>query len=128
MACFIAPVAEAAAVSVIAKKVKKNEGETNVKIPFSRKMKWLSNMLWGGSALLAFEHIWHGEVVPFFPFLTAVQTQTGVFEMLKEIATTGVTMGLIVTAVWGGMLAVVHQFEKFAVNDGLKTAKWGENK
>lgn len=128
MACFIAPVAEAAAVSVIAKKVKKNEGETNVKIPFSRKVKWLSNMLWGGSALLAFEHIWHGEVVPFFPFLTAVQTQTGAFEMLKEIATIGVTMGLIVTAVWGGMLAVVHQFEKFAVNDGLKTAKWGENK
>lgn len=128
MACFIAPVAEAAAVSVIAKKVKKNEGETNVKIPFSREVKWLSNMLWGGSALLAFEHIWHGEVVPFFPFLTAVQNQTGAFEMLKEIATTGVTMGLIVTAVWGGMLAVVHQFEKFAVNDGLKTAKWGENK
>ena len=128
MACFIAPVAEAAAVSVIAKKVKKNEGETNVKIPFSRKVKWLSNMLWGGSALLAFEHIWHGEVVPFFPFLTAMQTQTGAFEMLKEIATIGVTMGLIVTAVWGGMLAVVHQFEKFAVNDGLKTAKWGENK
>ena len=128
MACFIAPVAEAAAVSVIAKKVKKNEGETNVKIPFSRKVKWLSNMLWGGSALLAFEHIWHGEVVPFFPFLTAVQTQTGAFEMLKEIATIGVTMGLIVTAVWGGMLAVVHQFEKVAVNDGLKTAKWGENK
>ena len=128
MACFIAPVAEAAAVSIIAKKVKKNEGETNVKIPFSRKVKWLSNMLWGGSALLAFEHIWHGEVVPFFPFLTAVQTQTGAFEMLKEIATIGVTMGLIVTAVWGGMLAVVHQFEKFAVNDGLKTAKWGENK
>ena len=128
MACFIAPVAEAAAVSVIAKKVKKNEGETNVKIPFSRKVKWLSNMLWGGSALLVFEHIWHGEVVPFFPFLTAVQTQTGAFEMLKEIATIGVTMGLIVTAVWGGMLAVVHQFEKFAVNDGLKTAKWGENK
>ena len=123
MACFIAPVAEAAAVSVIAKKVKKNEGETNVKIPFSRKVKWLSNMLWGGSALLVFEHIWHGEVVPFFPFLTAVQTQTGTFEMLKEIATTGVTMGLIVTAVWGGMLAVVHQFEKSAVNDGLKTAK-----
>ena len=123
MACFIAPVAEEAAVSVIAKKVKKNEGETNVKIPFSRKVKWLSNMLWGGSALLVFEHIWHGEVVPFFPFLTAVQTQTGTFEMLKEIATTGVTMGLIVTAVWGGMLAVVHQFEKSAVNDGLKTAK-----
>lgn len=26
-------------------------------------MNWLNNMLWGGSALLAFEHVWHGSVV-----------------------------------------------------------------
>ena len=54
MACFIAPAAEAAAVSIIAKKSKKNEKVSNGKIPFSRKVKWLSNMLWGGSALLGF--------------------------------------------------------------------------
>lgn len=123
MACFIAPAAEAVAVSIIAKKSKKNENAANGKIPFSHKVKWLSNMLWGGSALLAFEHIWHGEVVPFFPFLTAAQTPEGIFEMLKEIAATGLTMGLIVTAVWGGMLAAVHHFEKIAGNISTETTK-----
>lgn len=123
MACFIAPAAEAVAVSIIAKKSKKNENTANGKIPFSHKVKWLSNMLWGGSALLAFEHIWHGEVVPFFPFLTAAQTPAGIFEMLKEIAATGLTMGLIVTAVWGGMLAVVRHFEKIAENISTEATK-----
>lgn len=123
MACFIAPAAEAVAVSIIAKKLKKDENASNVKIPFSRKVKWLSNMLWGGSALLAFEHVWHGEVVPFFPFLTAAQTSAGTFEMLREIAAVGLTMGLIVTAVWGGMLAVVHHFEKIAGNISTETMK-----
>ena len=35
------------------------------KVTFSRKLKWLNTMLWGGAALLAFEHVWHGEVVPY---------------------------------------------------------------
>ncbi len=73
MACFLVSAAEAAVVTVAAKAAEKNgtgheEGEH---LPFTRKLKWLSNMLWGGSALLAFEHVWHGEVVPWFPFLTA---------------------------------------------------------
>lgn len=67
MACFIAPVAEAVVVTAATKIVKKKE-KKNSGIPFSRKLKWLTNMLWGGSALLAFEHLWHGEIVPFFLF------------------------------------------------------------
>lgn len=123
MACFIAPAAEAVVTTVIAKKSEKHEERSNGKISFSRKMKWLSNMLWGGSVLLAFEHVWHGEVVPFFPFLTAAQTTEGIFEMLKEIASAGLTMGLIVTAVWAGMLAVVHQFEKNTDKSGVRTVR-----
>lgn len=111
MACFVAPAAEAVITSIIAKKSKKSEVK-NGKIPFSRKVKWLSNMLWGGSALLVFEHIWHGEVVPFFPFLTAAQTPAGAMEMIKEIASVGLVMGAIVTAVWGGVIAVIHWLEK----------------
>ena len=123
MACFIAPAAEAVVTSVIAKKSEKHGEKSNGKIPFSRKVKWLSNMLWGGSALLAFEHIWHGEIVPVFPFLTAASTAEGTVEMLREIATTGMTMVFIVTAVWGGMLAAVHQFEKKTNKSGVKTAR-----
>lgn len=120
MACFIAPAVEAAAAAVVTKIVKKKEENSTVvnsisgKIPFSRKLKWLTNMLWGGSALLAFEHIWHGEVVPYFPFLTAMLNRTDTFEMLKEIATTGVTMAALVTAAWGGMLGVAHILENNA--------------
>ncbi len=43
----------------------------DAKIALSRKLMWLANLLWGGALLLAYEHVWHGEVVPWFPFLTA---------------------------------------------------------
>mgnify|MGYP007069974341 CR=1 FL=1 len=61
------------------------ESAAEAKIPFSRKLKWLSAMLWGGVILLAFEHLWHGEIAPFFPFLTAMSDAASTAEMLKEI-------------------------------------------
>ena len=60
MACFLVPAAEAVVTTVVAKTAKKEE--TPEKISMGRKFKWLSNLLWGGSALLCFEHVWHGEV------------------------------------------------------------------
>ena len=75
MACFLVSAAEAVVVKAVEKKVEKKEeaaeasSEREVRIPWSRKLKWLSHMLWGGVILLAFEHVWHGEVVPYFPFL-----------------------------------------------------------
>ncbi|MGN1451657.1 MAG: hypothetical protein ACI4XQ_06135, partial [Eubacteriales bacterium] len=91
------------------------------KIRFSTKLGWLNKLLWGGSALLAFEHVWHGEVVPFFPFLTAVESGETA-EMLAEMGSAGVMMAVIVTAVWGGMLAVSSAAEKRA----LRTPKLTE--
>ena len=89
-------------------------------------MNWLNNMLWGGSALLAFEHVWHGEVVPWFPFLTNAVTPVSAAEMLREMATSGVAMAVLVTAVWAGMVAVTNAIEKkpsaanIAVNGGSR--------
>lgn len=112
MACFIAPVTEAVIVSVVEKNIEKKENAhacehentcDNVKIPTTRKIKWLKNMLWGGSGLLAFEHLWHGEVIATFPFLSAVSSTAGTIEMLKEIATVGVSMAALVTLIWFGM-------------------------
>ena len=137
MACFTVPVAEAIVTTVITKVVKSKEkkeeqlkvslGEmdnvTSKKIPFSRKMKWLNNLLWGGSALLAFEHIWHGEVVPWFPFLTAAADPSDTAEMLHEIATTGVCMAVLVTAIWAGMLGVCHILEKRAQRTPVSSEK-----
>jgi len=120
MACFTVPAAEAIITTVAEKiikskeknqTVKKSQEADSVKIPFSTKLSWLNKMLWGGSALLAFEHVWHGEVVPFFPFLTAVENGE-VSEMLHEMATAGISMALLVTAVWGIMVGVVSIFEK----------------
>ena len=128
MACFLVPAAEAAAVtiaSMIAKKKYKAEttasvsldghtAQTEKKIGFSRKLAWLKNMLWGGSALLAFEHLWHGEISPFFPFLTAASNAEDTAVMLHEMATVGVAMAVLVTAVWGAMVIVSSAVEKRA--------------
>ena len=124
MACFIVPAVEAIVVSVAKKVIEKKEKqpeevsvvldgtpETAYKVPFSRKLKWLTNLLWGGSALLAFEHVWHGEVTPFFPFLTAAAEGETV-EMLKEMGTVGVGMAVLVTGVWVGMVLVAKAIEK----------------
>ena len=128
MACFTVPAVEAIVVTVVKKVIEKKEKqpeevsvvldgtpETAYKIPFSRKLKWLTNLLWGGSALLAFEHVWHGEVVPWFPFLTAAADPAAAAEMLHEMATVGVSMAVLVTLVWLAMLGVSSIIEKRAL-------------
>lgn len=133
MACFLVPAAEAIVATAVKKTVRAKEKELPVyeeadhakqvnetnKISFSRKLKWLTNMLWGGAVLLAFEHVWHGEVVPWFPFLTAAENPVDTAEMLHEMATIGVAMAIIITAVWCGMLAVAKAVE----NKVLKTSE-----
>ena len=140
MACFLVPAAEAV-ISTAASKVMQSkesspkavpislDGSTiteAVKTAFSHKLKWLNNLLWGGSALLAFEHIWHGEVVPWFPFLSAASNPSDAAEMLYEMSTAGVAMAVLVTAVWGGMLAISAVIEKGAVKSAelLSPPKW----
>ncbi len=113
MACFAVPLAEAVVTSIITKYVKSKEQKTNntesfelsksfkqKETPLSKKLKWLSTMLYGGSALLAFEHLWHGEISAFFPFLTAAESYESTVAMLQEMATAGVGMSLLVTGVW----------------------------
>ncbi|MBR7081190.1 MAG: hypothetical protein IKI49_00545 [Oscillospiraceae bacterium] len=110
MACFLVPAAEALVAAAVKKGAEKKETnnakasetatEGKVKIPFSVKLKWLGRLLWGGSALLAFEHVWHGEIVPWFPFLTAASDPAGAAEMLREMATVGVGMAVLITLVW----------------------------
>ena len=114
MACFLVPTAEAIVTTVASKTVKKSvpASEAEAKITFASKLPWLNNMLWGGSALLAFEHVWHGEVSPFFPFLTAASNPADAAEMLREMGTVGVGMAVLVTGVWAGMVLVAKAMEK----------------
>ena len=122
MACFLVPATEAI-ITTIATKAMKTETPTAAnsaqlvtatKTPFVNKLKWLSNLLWGGSVLLAFEHVWHGEVTPFFPFLTAASNPADAAEMLHEMATSGVAMAVLITVVWVGMVLVSNSIEKRA--------------
>lgn len=138
MACFFVPAAEAVVTTVVTKAVKMRETEPETvlvpldgttveeaeKIPFSRKLGWLNKLLWGGSALLAYEHVWHGEVAPWFPFLTAASNPADMVEMVHEMSTVGVTMAVLVTAVWGGIVAVTSFMENKALKD-LPGAKKG---
>lgn len=119
MACFLVPAAEAVVTTIVTKSLELKTPEqpastpaASVKVPFTRKLHWLSNLLWGGSALLAFEHVWHGEVTPFFPFLTAAANPADMVEMLSEMSTVGVSMAVLVTAVWGVMVGVTRSMEK----------------
>jgi len=116
MACFIVPTTEAIVTTIAAKVIKKKEADHHVDssehISLSRKMGWLNNMLWGGSALLAFEHVWHGEVQPFFPFLTAASDPESTAEMLHEMATSGTAMAAVVTLAWAGLCAAVSAIQK----------------
>ena len=121
MACFTVPAAEAI-ITTVAEKILKSKAKYHTVKISHEKLGWLNKMLWGGSALLAFEHVWHGEVIPTFPFLTAVKDGEAA-EMLHEMATAGVCMALIVTAAWGVMVWVSNIMEKKSRDKAQTTEK-----
>lgn len=115
MACFLVPTGEAVVTTVVQKIVKRKEkksGEEKVNksgLSWSRKLSWLNKLLWGGTILLAFEHIWHGEVMLWPPFLTAVKNPAEVGPMLHEMVTVGVSMAVFVTIIWAVMVIVAEK-------------------
>ena len=128
MACIIAPAIESVVVKVVEKSVEKKEmqaiaeGKVKDEVPhiaLSVKLKWLTYMLWGGVFILAFEHIWHGEIVPWFPFLTAMSDPEDAAVMFHEIATVGVSMAVLITGVWVGMCKAADAILKRSA-DGVK--------
>lgn len=120
MACFLVPTAEAIVTTVVQKTIGKKAVKENAhNHPFLKKINWLNNMLWGGSALLAFEHVWHGEIILEFPFLTAAADPAEAAEMLHEMATSGVAMAALVTVVWAGMVLAATAIEKRPVQESL---------
>lgn len=96
MACFIVPMGTAI-VTTVAKK----------KIPEKYHLDWLNTMLWGGVVMLAVEHVAHGEVVLYPPFLTA-----GLSEVFPEMMRVGVPMTLAIFLVWAVMAAAAGVLER----------------
>lgn len=140
MACFL--VSAAAGVGVAAAKyiVKHHEKKNSLRVSeeskeykFGSEVKWskrlayLELVLFTGSFILAGEHMIHGEVVPFPPFLTAMSSQADTTEMLREMGTTGVLMlGLLVAAWAVGVLLV--DFIKYRKHKKVEAKKLEEAK
>ncbi len=105
MACFLAPAVAAIITAGVGKKV-----------PSKYHTEWLSTMLWGGVVMLAVEHIAHGEVVFYPPFLTAMQNPADILVMLQEIATVGGAMTLAIVMVWTVMIFAVSKMTRINEN------------
>ena len=101
MACFTVPLATA----VVTGAAKSALPESTRKNPFVAKLGWLGKMMFGGSFLLAIEHVYHGEIIFTPPFLTAVKNGETA-DMLHEMATRGVAMTVLIAAVWVAMVVV----------------------
>jgi len=98
MACFIAPMSLAIVTTIFRKK-----------IPETLKIGWLNIMIWGGAIMLAVEHIAHGEIVLYPPFLTAMQTPADIPVMLQEMAIIGGTMTITIVFIWIVMVAIYQR-------------------
>jgi len=98
MACFLVPTAAAIVTTAAGKKV-----------PEKYHLNWLNSMLWGGLAMLAVEHVAHGEVVLYPPFLTA-----GIAEVFPEMMRVGIPMTLSIFLIWAVMVAVAALTDKRA--------------
>lgn len=121
MACFLVPTAEAIVVTAVKTGIAKSSAAKGSdpavaerKLQLVQKLTWLTNLLWGGAVLLAFEHAWHGEVVPWFPFLTAAANKADTAAMIHEMSTVGVTMAMLVTVAWGGVVLATNAIRRRA--------------
>ena len=116
MACFLVPLAEGilltGAKAIIDKKASARQTVNSAKAFFGSNVSALQKMLFGGSFLLAIEHIYHGEVVLYPPFLTAMRSPEDTAEMLHEMSTVGVSMALLLTAVWAAACGAIYLFGK----------------
>ena len=99
MSCFLVPLAEAVAVSVVRKSNEKKIRGENAR-PLMRHLPTLEKMLWGGTVMLIVDHVINGELTWRFPFFTALEQTGGFSVMLREMLTVGLPMSLVITAVW----------------------------
>ena len=118
MACFTVTAAAAIGVGVARHIVKHHEKKADptrvdpIKLDdwsTSKKLGILELALFGGSFILAGEHLIHGEVSFKFPWLTAVsEGPEAVKEMLTEMGTVGVAMLLSIVGAWAVGLVIRH--------------------
>lgn len=99
MSCFVVPLTQAVATSVMRKRMKKSSSHT-VSNPWISQLPKLELMLWGGSLMLIVDHIVNGELTWQYPFFTAMAQKNGIYTMLQEMLTVGLPMSILVTCVY----------------------------
>ncbi|MBS7616572.1 hypothetical protein KEJ45_05185 [Candidatus Bathyarchaeota archaeon] len=98
MACFLVPMI----LAIITSTIQKTARNTAQKLKL-----WLLNaLLWGGVILLTVEHVWHGEVTPWPPYLTAMSNPADIPIMLHEMSTIGTAMSVVTLCTWAATLAI----------------------
>jgi len=115
MACFLVPMVVAIVTTIIQKAARGLAEKLKLSI--------LNALLWGGVILLALEHVWHGEVTPWPPYLTAMANPADIPIMLSEMATIGTAMSTIVVLTWVTTLAVTQLMPKIVTIKELKQIK-----
>jgi hypothetical protein len=90
MACFLVPMTLGIITTIMRKT-----------FPKKLHIDWLNMILWGGVIMLVVEHIAHGEIVPYPPFLTA-----GMSEILPEMLAVGIPMAVFCTSTWTGIVVI----------------------
>lgn len=118
MACFTVTTVAAIGVGIARHVCRHNEKKAELtKVespklddwPTSKKLGILELGLFGGSFILAGEHLIHGEVSFQFPWLTAVsEGPDAVREMFIEMGTVGVVMLLTVVGAWAIGMTIRH--------------------
>ena len=111
MACFVVTTVAAVGVAVARHIVKHNEKKIEKNevvsvnadtLKTSKKLGILEIALFGGSFILAGEHVLHGEVTFTFPFLTSItEGSDAIKTMLAEMGTIGVGMTALIFVAWG---------------------------
>jgi len=113
VACFIVPLTLGIIVAVLKRAL--------VRISEKLKLDILEALLLGGALVLAAEHAWHGELVLWPPFLTAMSSPEEWSIAVHEITTAGVAMTLAVASVWGAVVLATRMPVKLEVK--TKTLK-----
>ncbi len=116
MACFITPMIIAIITTLIQKTLNQKTEKLRLGV--------LNALLWGGVALLAVEHVWHGEVVPWPPFLTAMTNPADIPIMLHEMTLVGGLMTTSIFTLWGLILTtpkLISRITLHKLNKDLKS-------
>lgn len=115
MACFLVPLV-LAVITTLLQRASKDLAE-------KLKLSILNGLLWGGVVLLALEHVWHGEVVLWPPFLTAMANPANIPIMLHEMVTIGTAMSVVVVLAWSITMALINLVPRTVLAKELKRAE-----